>query len=158
MAINYGPVHFQANKELWLPLNAEVYWERRNQRFYRRHSFSNYKLFGVDSAQQIGLPEESYCFQNTTDRNIAGILTVSPAPGIPAKPVSIQFTIPSGRKVCKVVGEGKDLNMLPENVGPATFAHNGHALSIVAEVNLASTMEMIPESEGAPLAHAPALQ
>jgi len=153
MAINYGPVQFQANKELWLPLNADVYWERRSQRFYRRHSFSNFKLFGVDSTQQIGLPEESYCFKNTSDRNIAGILTVSPATGVPAKPVSIQFTILPGRKVCKLIGAGKDLNMLPENVGPATFAHNGHALSIVAEVNLASTLEVIPESEVSPLAH-----
>ena len=158
MAINYGSVQFQGNKELWLPLNADVYWERRSQRFYRRHSFSNYKLFGVDWTQQIDLPEESYCFQNTSERNIAGVLTVSPTAGVPAKPVSIQFTIPARRKVCKHIGAGKDLNMLPENVGPATFAHNGHALSIVAEVNLASTLEMIPESEVAPLAHAPALQ
>lgn len=153
MAINYGPVQLQTHGELWLPLNADVYWERRRQRYYRRHTFSNFRLFGVESAQQIQPPKESYCFKNTSDHKIAGILTVSRVPGAPAKPVSIEFTIPSGGEVCKFVGTGKDLNIPAEEVGPATFAHNGHASSIVAEVNLANTLEMIPESEVVPPAH-----
>jgi len=153
MVINYGPVQFRTHGDLWLPLNADVYWERRGRRYYRRHSFSNFKLFGVDTTQQTQLPKESYCFKNTSDRNIAGILTVSSVPEIPATPVSIEFTIPSGRKVCKLIGIGKDLNIPPEQVGPATFTHDGHASSIVAEVNLANTLELIPESKVAPLAH-----
>ena len=61
--------------------------------------------------------------------------------------MSIVFTIPSQSKVCKFIGEGQDLNIQPEDVGPASFAHNGHASSIVAEANLASTLELVPASE-----------
>jgi hypothetical protein len=146
MIINYGPVQFQARKVLWLPLNADVYWERRNRRYYRRHAFSNFRLFGVESGQQVALPKESYCFTNTSGHDIAGTLTVSFIPGVPGKPVSIRFSIPSESKVCKFIGPGKDLNIPPEDVGPATFAHDGHASSLVAEANLANTLELIPES------------
>lgn len=147
MAIDYGPVQFQTRKlELWLPLDADVYWERRRHRFYRRHTFSNFKIFGVESAQQIQAPRESYCFKNTIDHDIAGILTVSSVSGISVKSVSIQFTIPSGGSVCKFVGPGKDVNMPSDEVGSATFTHNGIAGSIIAEANVvnASTLDIIP--------------
>jgi hypothetical protein len=72
---------------------------------------------------------------------------VSSAPGARAKPVSIEFTIPSRARVCKFIGKGKDLNIAAKAVGPATFVHDGDASSIVAEVNLANTLELIPESE-----------
>lgn len=151
MAIDYGPVQFQGHNQLWLPLSAEVYWERRKQRYYRRHTFSDFKLFGVESAQQIQAPKGSYCFENTSDRNISGILTVSRVPGASGESVAIEFTIPPGRKVCKLIGTGKDLSMPVEEVGPATFAYNGRARSVVCEVNLAGTLEMIPESDVAPI-------
>jgi hypothetical protein len=150
MAIDYGSVQFQTHKQqLWLPLDAEVYWERRGHRFYRRHTFSDFKVFEVESAQQIQAPKESYCFTNTSARDIAGILTVSPVSGIPAGAVSIQFTIPPGRSVCKLVGPGKDVSMPVDQVGSATFKHNGLAGWITADANLVkeSTLDLIPESD-----------
>lgn len=149
MAIDYGSVQFQTHgQQLWLPLNAEVYWERRKQRFYRRHSFSNFKIFEVDSAQQIQEPQESYCFKNTSDRDITGILSVSPASGIPAKAVSIRFTIPSGTSVCKFIGPGKDVSMRGDEVGSAILMHNGPVGSITADSILPneSTLDLIAES------------
>lgn len=60
MAIDYAPVQFHNHgQQLWLPANAEVYWERRKHRFYRRFTYSNFKLFEVETAQQIQPPKES---------------------------------------------------------------------------------------------------
>jgi tetratricopeptide (TPR) repeat protein len=57
-AIEYGPVEFKNRKvELWLPKTAEVYYDWRGKRTYRRHSFSNYLLFAVDDKQQIADPK-----------------------------------------------------------------------------------------------------
>jgi len=135
------------DEELWLPLDAEVYWERQGRRFYRRHAFSEFKVFEVDSAQQINAPKESYCFKNTTDRDIDGVLTVSPISGVPSKVISLQFTIPSGRSVCKLVGPGNDVSMVATEVGSAVFRHNGLDGSIMADANLvqASTLDLIAE-------------
>ena len=74
--INYASVSFHTRKQqLWLPQSAEMYMERRGQRFYRIHTFSDFKIFAVETDQSIRAPKESYCFTNTTDRAIAGILT-----------------------------------------------------------------------------------
>jgi hypothetical protein len=138
LAIDYGPVQFRTGKQqVWLPLDAEVYSERGQHRFYRRHTFSNFKVFEVDSAQQIQTPKQSYCFKNANDQDVAGILTVSPVDGNSAKAVSVRFTIPSGQSVCKVVGPGRELNMPADKVGSATFTYDGPAGSITAEANLA---------------------
>jgi len=148
MAIDYGRVRFHTHdEELWLPLDAEVYWERQGRRFYRRHAFSEFKVFEVDSAQQINAPKESYCFKNTTDRDIDGVLTVSPISGVPSKVISLQFTIPSGRSICKLVGPGNDVSMVATEVGSAVFRHNGLDGSITADANLvqASTLDLIAE-------------
>jgi hypothetical protein len=145
MVIDYGPVQFGAHRQLWLPLNADVYWERRKRRYYRRHTFSDFKLFGVESAQQIGTLKASYCFENTTAHSISGILTVSRASAVSGRPVSIRFVIPPKAKICKLVGADKDLSIPVEEVGPATFAYKGEATSVVAEVNLAGTLELVPE-------------
>jgi Tfp pilus assembly protein PilF len=57
MAIEYGPVHFQTRKlDMWLPQNAEVYYDWRGHRTHRRHSFSNYLLFSVEDKQNISAP------------------------------------------------------------------------------------------------------
>ena len=57
-AIEYGPVHFKNRKvDLWLPQTAEVYYDWRGKRTYRRHSFNNYLLFAVDDKQKISDPK-----------------------------------------------------------------------------------------------------
>jgi tetratricopeptide (TPR) repeat protein len=57
-AIEYGPVHFKNRKvDMWLPHTAEVYYDWRGRRTYRRHSFSNYLLFSVDDKQRISAPK-----------------------------------------------------------------------------------------------------
>lgn len=57
-AIEYGPVHFKNHKvDMWLPQNAEVFYDWRGQRIHRRHSFNNYLLFAVDDKQQIAAPK-----------------------------------------------------------------------------------------------------
>jgi len=56
--IEYGPVQFQSGKiNMWLPQSADVYYDWRGRRIHRRHSFSNYVLFGVDEKQKISVPK-----------------------------------------------------------------------------------------------------
>lgn len=56
--VDYGPVRFKnRNVEMWLPQNAEVYFDWRGQRVHRRHSFSDYMLFSVDEKQKISEPK-----------------------------------------------------------------------------------------------------
>jgi tetratricopeptide (TPR) repeat protein len=58
--IEYGPVQFQkADVHLWLPQSAEVYFSWMGHQVHRRHSFSNYLLFGVDEKQNISAPKET---------------------------------------------------------------------------------------------------
>jgi tetratricopeptide (TPR) repeat protein len=55
--IEYGPVHFQSGTtELWLPTSGEVFFQWRNHRIHRRHSFDKYLLFSVDDKQKIFAP------------------------------------------------------------------------------------------------------
>jgi hypothetical protein len=57
-AIDYTPVHFTERKvDMWLPQNAEVYYDWRGRRSHRRHSFSEYLLFSVDDKQRISTPK-----------------------------------------------------------------------------------------------------
>ena len=147
--IDYAAVTFHSHKQqLWLPQSAQMYMERHGRRFYRVHTFTDFKIYMVATDQSIHAPKESYCFTNTTDRDINGILTVSPASGISIKSVSIQFTIPPGRSVYKIVGPGKDISIPVDEVGSATFAHNGPAGSIKADAYLVkeSTLDVIADS------------
>ena len=58
--IEYGPVKFhEGSVNLWLPQSAEVYFAWRGRQVHRRHSFSNYLLFGVDEKQRIATPKEA---------------------------------------------------------------------------------------------------
>jgi len=51
--VDYGPVAFKKKKEdLWLPHSAELYFNFRNRRYYRRDSFDHFMLFAVDSAEK----------------------------------------------------------------------------------------------------------
>src|SRR5208282_2345288 len=56
--IEYGPVKFtKSNVNMWLPQSADVYYDWKGRRTHRRHSFSNYMLFGVEDKQKISVPK-----------------------------------------------------------------------------------------------------
>ena len=56
--VEYGPVPFQKkNIELWLPKTAEIYFDFRRHRYYRRHSFDHYMLFAVDADEKRKEPK-----------------------------------------------------------------------------------------------------
>jgi hypothetical protein len=46
------------NEELWLPQSAQLYFEFRKRRYFRRHSFDHFMLFSVDSAEKRNEPKE----------------------------------------------------------------------------------------------------
>lgn len=51
--VEYGPIPFKnRNEELWLPKSAEIYFDFRHHRYYRRHSFDHYQLFAVDATEK----------------------------------------------------------------------------------------------------------
>ena len=51
--VEYGPVPFQKkNISLWLPKSAEIYFDFRKHRYYRRHSFDHYMLFSTDTDEK----------------------------------------------------------------------------------------------------------
>jgi len=149
LSIDYKPVHFQTHTaRLWLPQAAEIYVERAGRRYYRRHTFSDFKIFTVDTEQKIHPPKESYAFTNTSDRDITGILTVTPLPGKAAHAITIKFTIPAGGSIFKIVGPGKDVSIPVESVGGATFVHNGPADAIRADAYFVreSTLDIIADT------------
>jgi tetratricopeptide (TPR) repeat protein len=56
--IEYGPVKFtKSNVSMWLPQSAEVYYDWKGKRIHRRHSFSEYMLFGIEDKQKITVPK-----------------------------------------------------------------------------------------------------
>jgi tetratricopeptide (TPR) repeat protein len=51
--VEYGPVPFlKKNTSLWLPKSAEIYFDFRKHRYYRRHSFDHFMLYSVDSEEK----------------------------------------------------------------------------------------------------------
>jgi len=51
--VEYGPIRFdRKNTSIWLPKSAEIYFDFRQHRYYRRHSFDHYMLFSVDSDEK----------------------------------------------------------------------------------------------------------
>ncbi len=51
--VEYGPVPFlKKNTSLWLPKSAEIYFDFRKHRYYRRHSFDHYMLYSVDTNEK----------------------------------------------------------------------------------------------------------
>jgi tetratricopeptide (TPR) repeat protein len=51
--VEYGPIPFaKKNTSLWLPKSAEIYFDFRRHRYYRRHSFDHYMLFSTDSDEK----------------------------------------------------------------------------------------------------------
>jgi tetratricopeptide (TPR) repeat protein len=58
--VEYGPIPFaRKNTSLWLPKSAEIYFDFRRHRYYRRHSFDHYMLFSVDSDEKRKEPQSS---------------------------------------------------------------------------------------------------
>jgi tetratricopeptide (TPR) repeat protein len=56
--VEYGPNPFpKKNMELWLPKTAEIYFDFRRHRYYRRHSFDHYMLFSVESEEKPKPPK-----------------------------------------------------------------------------------------------------
>jgi len=51
--VEYGPVPFPTkNTTLWLPKTAEIYFDFRKHRYYRKHTFDHFLLFSVDTEQK----------------------------------------------------------------------------------------------------------
>ncbi|HEY6904368.1 MAG TPA: carboxypeptidase-like regulatory domain-containing protein [Candidatus Acidoferrales bacterium] len=149
LSIEYGSVEFHSNgQRLWLPEVAELYAERGTARYYRRHAFTNFKLFTVATNESIQ-PKEAYVFTNTSDRDIAGILTVYPVPGSALQPVSLTFTIPAGKTIFKSVGPGKDVRIPIDSLGSATFSHNGPEGSVTVNAYLTndSSVDVTPNAD-----------
>jgi len=56
--VEYGPVPFEKkNTTLWLPKSAEIYFDFRKHRYYRRHSFDHYMLYSVDTDEKRKEPK-----------------------------------------------------------------------------------------------------
>jgi len=54
LAVDYGPVGFQSSKtSLWLPMQAEMYFELRGHRYHHRHMLTGYQLFEVNTLDKI---------------------------------------------------------------------------------------------------------
>jgi hypothetical protein len=55
--VDYGPVAFpKKSVELWLPKSAELYFDFRKHRYFRRHTFRDFLLFSVDSDSNVSQP------------------------------------------------------------------------------------------------------
>jgi tetratricopeptide (TPR) repeat protein len=55
--VEYGPVPFpKKNTTLWLPKSAEIYFDFRKHRYYRRHSFDHFMLYSVDTEEKRKAP------------------------------------------------------------------------------------------------------
>jgi hypothetical protein len=58
--VDYAPVQFPRSKtELWLPKSAELYFDFRKHRYFRRHSFNHFMLFSVDTEEKRKEPKEA---------------------------------------------------------------------------------------------------
>lgn len=58
--VEYAPVRFPRSKqELWLPKSAEIYFDFRKHRYFRRHSFGHFMLFSVDVDEKRNEPKEA---------------------------------------------------------------------------------------------------
>jgi tetratricopeptide (TPR) repeat protein len=56
--VEYGPIQFdKKNTSLWLPKSAEIYFDFRRHRYYRRHSFDHYMLFSTDTVEKRSEPK-----------------------------------------------------------------------------------------------------
>jgi len=57
-SVEYRPVESpKKGVQLWLPSSTELYMDFQGRRFYRRHSFTDYKIFSVDTQFKIADPK-----------------------------------------------------------------------------------------------------
>ena len=57
-SVEYRPVSSPTrNLQLWLPSSTELYMDFRGRRFYRKHSFTDFKIFSVDMQYQMSGPK-----------------------------------------------------------------------------------------------------
>jgi tetratricopeptide (TPR) repeat protein len=67
--VEYSPVRFPKSKtELWLPKNAEIYFDFRKHRYFRRHSFDHFMLFSVDMEEKRKEPKEAKVPESRTPK------------------------------------------------------------------------------------------
>jgi hypothetical protein len=148
-SIDYALVEFRSQKqEFWLPQTAELWVERNGHRFYRQHTFTDFKVFSVDTTQAEQKTRESYMFTNISDRDLFGVLTVKPTARTQLDPVTIRFTIPAGGSILKSVGPGKDVNVPVGEIASATFMHNGKSEAIKVDAHLLkeSWLDVVPDT------------
>lgn len=149
IAIKYAPVEFLNQKmRIWLPQEAELYVERHGHRYHRRHVYTDFKLFNVDTAQNLEAPKGSYTFVNASDFQISGVLTVTPKLETKQETVTLKIVVPARGKVFKVVGPGKDVNLPATAVESAKFVHDGKAgwLTVKSDLAQESLLDVIPET------------
>lgn len=59
-SVEYRPVKSSTkNLQLWLPSSTELYMDFQGRRFYRKHSFTDFKIFSVDTQYQTTRPKQS---------------------------------------------------------------------------------------------------
>lgn len=59
LSVDYAPVKFQSrNVEIWLPQSTVAYSDYEDHRVIIEHTFSNFKLFSVQTQTVIGKPQE----------------------------------------------------------------------------------------------------
>ncbi len=57
-SVEYRPIKTSTkNLQLWLPSSTEVYMDFQGRRFYRKHSFTDFKIFSVDSQFKVTEPK-----------------------------------------------------------------------------------------------------
>jgi len=149
LMIEYKPVEFHSTgQKIWLPDSAELYVERQGKRYYRRHTFSDFKLFNVETTQSLQAPRGSYSFTNMSDQDVTGELTVIPLAGMKDKAITLRFTVPAHGRVLKIVGPGKEVDLPVASVASATFVHNGMdgAVKVDALLVKETTLDVVPET------------
>jgi len=149
LMIDYEAVRFRSTaQEVWLPQVAELYVDRQKKRYFRRHTFSDFELFNVDTAQKIQSDLGSYVITNLSDKEITGELMVRPAAGTSGKTVILQISVPAHGKVTEVVGIAKEVNLAPNSVGSAAFTYKGEAGQITVESSLVGGTEVEVKAVG----------
>jgi tetratricopeptide (TPR) repeat protein len=58
-SVEYRPVKTSTNNlQLWLPSSTELYMDFQGRRFYRKHSFTDFKIFSVETQYQVTEPKK----------------------------------------------------------------------------------------------------
>jgi hypothetical protein len=59
-SVEYGPVESATNHaQLWLPSSTELYMDFQGRRFYRKHSFTDFQLFSVETQSHVADPKQT---------------------------------------------------------------------------------------------------